>query len=317
MGLTALVYVEGELNPSLFCQDLGLPVYEVPTTRMKDILQKEKSQQGIMWTPELQEVKMLIVKMQETVEKIGCSTKEVLLLAATDTSIRAAKQLGMAVAGYVNPCFQGQSLAGVPMVIEGFEEVGREFLERIYRRCHGLPWTIAVTERCLLREMTLEDLENLIHLYEQPGIAWRLDEKGQRTPGFIEPLYPKEEEKAYQEAYISNMYGYYGYGLWAVIDRESGKLIGRAGLEHRDYGGQVELELGYLIDPAFWHRGIAFEVCDAILAFARENLSFPRVNALTDPANLASVRLLNKLGFVYREDTFITGSRMQRYIYNL
>ena len=299
MEFQALIYVEGEWTPSLFYQneDQRISCYEIPGVNpgKEHCLQKN---------------------MQEAMRQFGLQADQVLLIAATDQSVQAAKELGIAVAGYVNPLFPGQSFAGVTMVIEGFDEIDRSFLERIYRRCHGLPWTIAVTKRCVLREMTLEDLEDLIRLYEKPGITWRLDEKGERIPGFIEPLYPKEEEKRYQEAYISNMYGYYGYGRWAVVDRESGRLIGRAGLEHREYDSGVELELGYLIDPAFWHRGIATEVCQAILSFAGENLDFPRINALTDRHNTPSLALLDKLGFVFLEDTLVTGSLMQRFTFN-
>lgn len=341
MELRALIYVEGEWNPSLFCQETKdrLSIYKIPTTAGKmaacerilkppafnrsmiaadtageqeeAVVQQEKKQYGESRSQELQH------NMLQTLRKRSMQTREVLLVAATDQTVQAAKQLGIAVAGYVNPLFPGQTFAGVPMVIEGFEEVDREFLERIYRRCHGLPWIIAVTKRCLLREMTVDDLDDLIRLYEQPGITWRLDEKGNRIPGFIEPLYPREEEKAYQKAYISNMYGYYGYGMWAVTDRESGKLIGRAGLDHREYDSGVELEMGYLIDPAYQRKGIATEVCRAIMDFARENLDFFRINALTDPANRPSAALLEKLGFEYLEDFPVAGKPMQRYIFHL
>lgn len=309
MELRALIYVEGEWNPSLFCRNAGtgenvIPAYKIPVQEvcLRDSRQGREDSLG--------------ERMGITLEKNRLLPREVLLIAATDRSVEAAKKLGIAAAGYVNPLFPGQSFAGVSMVIEGFEEVDREFLERIYRRCHGLPWTIAVTRRCLLREMTVDDLDDLIRLYAQPGITWRLDEKGNRIPGFIEPLYPREKEKAYQTAYISNMYGYYGYGMWAVTDRQSGKLIGRAGLDHREYDSGVELEMGYLIDPAYQHKGIATEVCQAIMDFARDNLDFPRVNALTDPDNLVSVALLERLGFVYLEDFPVAGKLMQRYTFN-
>ena len=100
------------------------------------------------------------------------------------------------------------------MVIEGFEEVDDEFLERIFQRCHGQPWEIARTKRCVIRELSLEDLPALAKLYQKEGVTWRLDADGERIPGFIEPLFAKEKEKKYQQAYIINMYGYYGYGMW-------------------------------------------------------------------------------------------------------
>ena len=71
-------------------------------------------------------------------------------------------------------------------------------------------------------------------------------------------------------------------GCGWFFDKASGELIGRAGLEHREFPDAVELELGYLIDPDRQGQGLATEVCQAILAFAREELDFPRVNALTD-----------------------------------
>ena len=84
-------------------------------------------------------------------------------------------------------------------------------------------------------------------MYDQPGVTYQLDAKGQRQPGYIEPLFAREEEAEYQQAYITHMYGYYGYGMWLVFDRTTGNLIGRAGLEHRDFDGQTELEMGYVI----------------------------------------------------------------------
>ena len=55
----------------------------------------------------------------------------------TDAGIQAAVRAHMAVAAYADPAFPGQSYAGAWMVIEGFEEVDDEFLERIFQRCHA------------------------------------------------------------------------------------------------------------------------------------------------------------------------------------
>ena len=79
----------------------------------------------------------------------------------------------------------------------------------------------------MIRELSLEDLPALEKLYQKEGVTWRLDADGERIPGFIEPLFAKEKEKKYQQAYITNMYGYYGYGMWLVFDKASGELIGR------------------------------------------------------------------------------------------
>lgn len=296
MQLRVLMYVEEEWNPALLGCSLppDVRVYEAAAAESEEFLER---------------------KLQQVLEANGYVKEDVLLIAATDRSVHVAKRLGMAVVGYSNPSFPGQMFAGVQMVIEGFGEVDYAFLERVYQRCHGIPWVIARTKRCEIRELALSDLEALQELYDQPGVTWRFDEKGERIPGYIEPLYSMEEEKEYQKAYISNMYGYYGYGMWLVTDRVSGKLIGRAGLEHREYEGEVELEMGYVIDPRWQRQGIATEVCSLIIDYARNNLNFPRINVLTDETNKASIALLKRLGFKYLEDTDVSGSRQRRYIY--
>lgn len=286
--LKAIIYKVEEWNPRLLLPDL--PAYPV------------KKISG-------QDVENLILEGKRL------KKDEVLCIAATDESIQAARKADMAAVAYENPEFPGQSYAGVPVVIQGFEEVDIEFLDRVFRRCHGLPWMIAETGRCRIREATMEDLEAMEQLYAKEGVSFRLDADGKKIPGFVEPLFPHEEEKKYQQAYIANMYGYYGYGLWLVFDRLTDQLIGRAGLEHRDFPEGTELEMGYVIDPDWQHQGIATEVCTAIMEYARNYLDFPRINALTDPENTASSALLEKLGFSCVGETDVSGSRTLRYVY--
>ena len=97
--------------------------------------------------------------------------EEVLLITPTDAGIQAAVRAHMAVAAYADPAFPEQSYAGAWMVIEGFEEVDDEFLERIFQRCHGQPWEIARTKRCVIRELSLEDLPALEKLYQKEGVC--------------------------------------------------------------------------------------------------------------------------------------------------
>lgn len=282
-ALLAIVYIKGELNPKL------------------------------PFLPMLQIIEVSAEKVKQELDVQGIGTDNCLMLAATDALIREAKELDMAVAGYVNPLLPPQTYYGVDMLIEGFEEVDEEFLLRIFQRHHGIPWRIAETERCVIREFSMEDMSELVELYEQPGITYRLDKAGRRCPGFIEPLYPMEEELEYQESYIRHMYRYYEYGMWLVLDRKTGQLIGRAGIENRSYPEGVEMELGYLIHPAWQHRGIATEVCSAIIHYARMHLECDRLSILTDETNTASVALAEKLGFVYKGDTDVSGSRTKKY----
>ena len=226
-----------------------------------------------------------------------------LLIAATDATIALGKELGIATMAYVNPDFPNQSYSGVDMIVEGFEEVDVDFLEKVYQRHHRIPWTILETDRCVIRELTLDDLDALFELYGDGEID-----------KYTAPLYPYEEEKEFQRAYIENMYRYFGYGMWLVFSKETGALIGRAGLEHREYHEEIELELGYIIGTRYQGQGLATEICEAILNYAKENTGFERINTLIEDGNVPSEKLTRKLGFVHVEDFELDGKIMHRYI---
>lgn len=229
-----------------------------------------------------------------------------LLIASADETIALGKTLGVATMAYVNPAFPNQTYSGVEMIVEGFEEVDADFLEKVYQRYHHIPWMILETDRCIVRELCMDDLDGLFELYADDG----MDE-------FTEPLYPYEEEKAYQDAYINNMYRFYGYGMWLVFLKETGKLIGRAGLEHREIHEQTELELGYLIGKQYQGQGYATEVCQAILEYAKENTDFEQINCVVQKGNEASIHMTQKLGFAYQEDYDLDGKIMHRFVREL
>jgi RimJ/RimL family protein N-acetyltransferase len=85
----------------------------------------------------------------------------------------------------------------------------------------------------------------------------------------------------------------HGYSFWAVIERSSGTLIGDAGLYRTPVG---EVELGYTLGCPWWGRGYATEAAGRWLAVAFEELGVREVVALAEPANAASLHVLDKLG---------------------
>ena len=173
----------------------------------------------------------------------------------------------------------GETQCGTRYAVESLAELDIEYLERVRRRYNHIPWDIGETDRCLIRELSLSDLPALYELYDKPGMT-----------DFVEPLYDYETELEYQKAYIENMYGFYEYGMWLVFSKETGKLIGRAGLEHN--------EMGYMIAPEFQNLGYATEVCRFIVDYARKNTDFEELYCRIDEKNVASVRLAKRLGFV-------------------
>ena len=117
---------------------------------------------------------------------------------------------------------------------------------------------------------------------------------------YLDPLYEYEKEKEYQRSYINYMYRLYGYGMWVVIEKATGKLIGRVGIENRE-ACDGEPELGYMIDVSYQRKGYATEVCLAVIGYAWNFLEFDKLNCLIQKGNKASECLAEKLGFMFRE----------------
>lgn len=327
LRLITIVYREGEWSPELLPKDVRDQYMYCEIPKMQSTSNEQVKSSVQMNSQEI--IPEYADLLKDTMIQNNIDPENVLYIAATQESLHAAQMLGMAVLGYDNRSEMGysyiqekqecvnlpHSLSGVKNVVEGFEEVDALFLKRVYEREHHLPWEIARTDRWILREFTMDDMDGLVELYDQPGVAYRIV-NGYQVPGYIEPLLPREEEEEYQRCYIENMYGFHGYGMWIVTEIRSPRIIGRAGLENREYEDGVELEMGYVIDPRWQRRGIAYEVCSVIMEYARESTDFPRLNALTEADNVASIALLEKLGFTYLEDADVSGSRTRRYVYD-
>lgn len=160
-----------------------------------------------------------------------------------------------------------------------------DFLWRVWLRSRGLPWRICESDRLSLREMTEADLDFLYEL-----------QRDQEAAGFLDALgCDRGEELQKLAAYRRQMYGFYGFGIWIIEEKESGRPVGRAGLQMRD--GFEEPELGFAVLKEYRGRGYAKEACRAVLHYAAEELELKRVRAVADRENIKSQRLCEKLGF--------------------
>lgn len=164
-------------------------------------------------------------------------------------------------------------------------DAGPEYMERVYRRFKGLPWDIAETSRIRIREITVEDVPALYGLYGDRDVT-----------RYIEPLFPEQEQEIeYTKEYIKNIYGFYGYGMWILEEKQSGSVIGRAGLEYKE--GFAGLELGFMLGTPYQHKGFAYEACSAVLEYGINKLGQKDYCAFVKEENVPSVRLCERLGF--------------------
>lgn len=185
-------------------------------------------------------------------------------------------------------------------VLEQIEEADYETIDMAYRRLAGLPWEILTTERCVIRETTVEDVEAFYRIYAEKSITEYMENL----------LEDPEEEAAYTKDYIERVYGFYGYGMWTVLEKESGQVIGRAGISWRE--GFHLPELGFVIGVPWQKQGYAYEVCSAVLAYAREELGMAQVQALVMEGNEKSAALCERLGFVERDGCVKLDGEMYR-----
>ncbi len=220
------------------------------------------------------------------------SPQKVVIISEKRDILAESASAGMITIAYLPPV-EAENATGagahplpqVDIIVEGFEEVDYDFFEKIYQRHHNLPWTILETERLVVRELELSDIDALFELYSYEGMT-----------DYMEGLYPYEEEYEYQKAYIANMYRFFGYGMWLVFEKETGTLVGRAGVEHREEL-EGELELGYAIGTPWQGKGYATEVCAGIMQYVHEELGFEEICSLVEPKNTASIGLLKRLEF--------------------
>lgn len=220
----------------------------------------------------------------KTVDKLPSGDGELWITDSRDFALALA-EAGIPFAVYLHPGNRDKDFSMARYGVEDLEDTDVSYLEGVYRRFAGLPWDILETERCLVRETTEADVDAFYRIYSEPAVT-----------RFTEGLYPQvEQEKEYVREYREKIYNFYNYGVWTVVLRENGDIIGRAGFSCRP--GFDAPELGFVIGLPWQGKGLAGEVCGAILGYGEEELGFTRVQALSEPENLASLSLLKRLGF--------------------
>lgn len=195
-----------------------------------------------------------------------------------------------------------KDLSIAPYAIENIEEMDFVYAERIFRRFQKLPWNIIETDRCMIREMTEEDLDAVYEVYT-----------GKSITKYMEGLYEdREEELEYTRSYIQNAYTFWGYGTWVIERKADSKIIGRVGFNLRD--GYEEPEIGFVIMEEEQQKGYAYECCEAVLKVGKEEYEFESVQALVRDGNTASINLCRKLGFVFQDKVVEEGEEYLRFL---
>ena len=233
------------------------------------------------------------------------SPRSLFIITDSKAALDVALDSGIACAAYSQAVTGGNDLSRALYCIEDIEYMDLNRIRRMWQRHYCIPWTIAVTDRLVIREQTEDDLDSLYEIYEDDEIK-----------KFVEPLYEdRKMEQQYIRDYIANQYRFHEYGLWAVIQKETGTLIGRAGFSFRE--GYDIPELGYVIGRKYRNTGYAKEALCAIVSYGMEELGLREYMAFTDSRNKASVKLLESLGFAKSGCDNIMGRLHDMYLLTL
>ncbi len=203
---------------------------------------------------------------------------------------------------YLHDNNRNKNFSYAEYAIEKIDEIEYESLKLAYQRLTGQPWTILETDRCIIRESTVDDVNSFYEIYAEPSIT-----------KYMENLYSdRDEEIAYIKDYIKNVYAFYGYGMWTVLDKACKKVIGRAGINWRE---DFDIpELGFVIAVPFQRQGYAYEICRAIIEYGHKELGFNTFQVLIMEENKISKALCEKLGFTYAEKVLLDGIQYDRMV---
>lgn len=102
-------------------------------------------------------------------------------------------------------------------------------------------------------------------------------------------------------------------GLMVLVDKEDNTLIGHASLVPQMIDGNEELEIGYWICRKHWGKGYATESAKVLLEYGNKQLNKQRFIALIQPDNLASKKVVNKIGMELDKKVVLNGQDVNVY----
>lgn len=145
---------------------------------------------------------------------------------------------------------------------------------------------VTETERVLIRELESSDTPALSKILGDPSVM-EFSSKGALTEAdtakFIEGC-----RSSYKEQ---------GYGQWALIEKQSGALIGFCGLSNATVDGGEVVEVAYRLAQVQWGKGLASEAARKVLEYGIANCNIESIVGIVSLRHVASIRVLEKIGF--------------------
>ena len=166
---------------------------------------------------------------------------------------------------------------------------------------------ILETERLYLREIQQTDYSALAEILQD-----------EETMLAYEGAFTNEEVQQWLNRQLKR-YQDDGFGLWAVLLKETNQMIGQCGLSMQDANGKQVLEIGYLLNRAYWHKGYASEAAIACKEYAFTKLNANEVFSIIRDTNTASQKVALRNGMVIVEQfvKHYRGVEMPHYLFSV
>ncbi|MBR5966579.1 MAG: GNAT family N-acetyltransferase [Treponema sp.] len=146
------------------------------------------------------------------------------------------------------------------------------------------------TERLILREYKREDFDALYEIMSDP-----------QTMEHYPAPFSQEKTRGWIEWNLDN-YKKYGFGLWAVVLKETGQFIGDCGITIQNIDGEQLPEIGYHINRKFQRKGYAKEAASAVRDWAFANTDYPALYSYCKYTNAASIKTAESIGMKFLKE---------------
>lgn len=172
------------------------------------------------------------------------------------------------------------------------------------------PFPIINTERLILREVSLDDVQEMFFLRSDESVLTYLDKAPEKST---------EETRAMIETIKNNATNNDGI-FWVITVKGDNTMIGSICYWRLDKA-HYRAEIGYVLHPSQQGKGIMDEAMKAVLQYGFETMKLHSVEANVNPGNKASMKLLERNGFVkeayFRENYYYNGRFLDSVIYSL
>lgn len=143
---------------------------------------------------------------------------------------------------------------------------------------------ILTTNRLRLKELHQDDFDDVCKLLQDPEVMYA-----------YEGAFSKEEVQEWLDKQFKR-YEQDGFGLWGIIEKSKGELIGQCGITYQEYNERQIPEIGYLLRKEFWHKGYATEAAIACKEYAFNILGFEEIYSIIRDINISSQQVAFRNG---------------------